>query len=65
MKLHTLTFRDGYLRRHECDLLRHYGAENMLKHMGMSIDTKNLDADKLRSEYNTLYSKKANLAKHL
>ena len=48
--------KDAYLRHHESELLLHDGAENMLKRMG--IDTKNLDVDKLRSEYNVLYSKK-------
>ena len=47
---------DAYLRHHESELLLHDGAENMLKRMGIS--TKNLDIDKLRNEYNALYSKK-------
>lgn len=51
--------KDGYLRRHETELLLHDGAENMLKRLG--IDTKNLDVEKLRSDYNSLYSKKETL----
>lgn len=35
----------------------------MLKRLG--IDTRNLDVEKLRSEYNTLYSKKVTLQKHI
>lgn len=50
-----------YLRQHETELLLHDGAENMLKRLG--IDTKNLDVEKLRSDYNTLYSKKTELQK--
>ena len=50
---------DAYLRRHETELLLHDGAENMLKRLGISL--KNLDVDKLRSEYNALYSKKESL----
>ena len=53
--------KDGYLRRHETELLLHDGAENMLKRL--SIDTKNLDVEKLRSDYNSLYSKKETLQK--
>ena len=41
--------------------LLHDGAENMLTRFG--IDTKNLDVEKLRSDYNTLYSKKETLRK--
>ena len=51
--------KDGYLRRHETELLLHDGAENMLKRLG--IDTKNLDVEKLRNDYNSLYSKKETL----
>ena len=50
---------DAYLRRHETELLLHDGAENMLKRFG--IDLKNLDVEKLRSDYNALYSKKETL----
>ena len=50
---------DAYLRRHETELLLHDGAENMLKRFGMNPKT--LDVDKLRSEYNALYSKKETL----
>ena len=53
--------KDAYLRRHETELILHDGAENMLKRFG--IDTKNLDVEKLRSDYNTLYSKKQTLQK--
>ena len=53
--------KDRYLRQHETELLLHDGAENMLKRFG--IDTKNLDVEKLRSDYNTLYSKKETLRK--
>ena len=53
--------KDAYLRRHETELILHDGAENMLKRFG--IDTKNLDVEKLRSDYNSLYSKKQALQK--
>ncbi|RKJ63628.1 relaxase/mobilization nuclease domain-containing protein [Roseburia sp. 1XD42-69] len=53
--------KDAYLRCHETELILHDGAENMLKRFG--IDTKNLDVEKLRSDYNTLYSKKQTLQK--
>ena len=53
--------KDRYLRQHETELLLHGGAENMLKRFG--IDTRNLDVEKLRSDYNALYSKKENLRK--
>ena len=53
--------KDAYLRRHETELILHDGAENMLKRFG--IDTKNLDIEKLRSDYNSLYSKKQTLLK--
>ena len=52
---------DAYLRRHETELLLHDGAENMLKRLG--VDTKNLDIEKLRSDYNALDSKKTELQK--
>ena len=50
---------DAYLRQHETELLLHDGAENMLKRFGINPQT--LDIDKLRSEYNALYSKKETL----
>ncbi len=53
--------KDRYLRQHETELLLHDGAENMLKRLG--IDTKKLDVEKLRSDYNALYSKKETLQK--
>ena len=53
--------KDRYLRQHETELLLHDGAENMLKRLG--IDTKTLDVEKLRCEYNALYSKKTELQK--
>ena len=53
--------KDRYLRQHETELLLHDGAENMLKRLG--IGTNNLDAEKLRSDYNALYSKKQSLQK--
>ena len=53
--------KDRYLRQHETELLLHDGAENMLKRFG--IDTRNLDVEKLRSDYNALYSKKETLQK--
>ena len=49
----------GYLRRHETELLLYDGAENMLKRMG--VDLKTLDLDKLRSDYDALRSKKESL----
>ena len=55
--------KDRYLRQHETELLLHDGAENMLKRLG--IDTKNLDVEKLRNDYNTLYSKKTELQKNI
>ena len=51
--------KDAYLRHHETELILHDGAENMLKRFG--IDPKNIDVEKLRSDYNTLYSKKRTL----
>ncbi len=48
--------RDAYFRRHESELILHDGAENMLKRYG--INPKTLDVEKLRSDYNALYSKK-------
>ncbi len=53
--------KDAYLRRHETELILHDGAENMLKHF--SINPKNIDVEKLRSDYNALYSKKQALQK--
>ncbi len=53
--------KDAYLRRHETELILHDGAENMLKRFG--IDPKTLDVEKLRSDYNALYSKKQILQK--
>ncbi len=53
--------KDAYLRRHETELILHDGAENMLKRFG--INPKNIDAEKLRSDYNALYSKKQALQK--
>ena len=53
--------KDAYLRRHETELILHDGAENMLKRFG--IDLKTLDVEKLRSDYNALYSKKQTLQK--
>ena len=50
---------DEYLRRHETELLLHDGAETMLKRFGVS--PQNLDVEKLRSDYNALYSKKETL----
>lgn len=48
--------RDAYFRRHESELILHDGAENMLKRSG--INPKDIDVEKLRSDYNALYSKK-------
>ncbi len=53
--------KDRYFRQHETELILHDGAENMLKRLG--IDTKNLDVEKFRSDYNVLYSKKETLRK--
>jgi len=53
--------KDAYLRHHETELILHDGAENMLKRFG--IDTKNLDVEKLHSDYNALYSQKQTLQK--
>ena len=53
--------KDAYLRHHETELILHDGAENMLKRFG--IDLKTLDIEKLRSDYNALYSKKQTLQK--
>ncbi len=53
--------KDAYLRRHETELILHDGAENMLKRFG--INPKNVDVEKLRSDYNALYSKKQALQK--
>ena len=52
---------DSYLRSHETELLLHDGAENMLKRLG--VNPKTLDIEKLRNEYNSLYSKKETLQK--
>ena len=52
---------DVYLRSHETELLLHDGAENMLKRLGMNPKT--LDIERLRNEYNSLYSKKETLQK--
>ena len=51
--------KDRYLRQHETELLLHDGAENMLKRFG--INPKNLNVEKLRSDYNALYQKKTAL----
>ena len=53
--------KDAYLRRHETELILHDGAENMLKRFG--INPKDIDVEKLRSDYNALYSKKQALQK--
>lgn len=53
--------RDTYFRRHESELILHDGAENMLKRFG--INPKTVDVEKLRSDYNALYSKKQELQK--
>jgi len=53
--------KDAYLRRHETELILHDGAENMLKRFG--INPKSIDVEKLRSGYNSLYSKKLALQK--
>lgn len=52
---------DAYLRHHETELLLHDGAENMLKRFGINL--KQLDVDKLRSDYHALYAKKDALQK--
>ncbi len=51
--------KDRYLRQHETELLLHDGAENMLKRFG--INPKNLNVEKLRSDYDALYQKKTAL----
>ena len=51
--------KDRYLRQHETELLLHDGAENMLKRFGINLKT--LDVEKLRSDYNALCRKKAEL----
>ncbi|MCM1284323.1 MAG: hypothetical protein NC242_11940 [Roseburia sp.] len=48
--------KDACLRRHETELILHDGAENMLRRFG--INPKDIDVEKLRSDYNALYSKK-------
>ncbi len=53
--------RDRYFRQHETELILHDGAENMLKRLG--FNPKNVDVEKLRSDYNALYSKKQALQK--
>ncbi len=53
--------KDAYLRHHETELILHDGAENMLKRMG--INPKEVDIERLRSDYNALYSKKQTLQK--
>jgi len=53
--------RDRYFRQHETELILHDGAENMLKRFG--INPKNVDVEKLRSDYNALYSQKKALQK--
>ena len=53
--------KDAYLRRHETELILHDGAENMLKRFG--VNPKDIDIEKLRSDYNALYSKKQSLQK--
>ncbi len=53
--------KDAYLRRHETELILHDGAENMLKRFG--INPKNINVEKLRSDYNALYSKRQALQK--
>jgi len=51
--------KDAYLRRHETELILHDGAENMLKRFG--INPKDIDVEKIRSDYNALYAKKQTL----
>ena len=53
--------KDAYLRRHETELILHDGAQNILKRLG--INPKEINVEKLRSDYNTLYSKKQTLLK--
>ena len=53
--------KDASLRRHETELILHDGAENMLKRFG--VNPKDIDIEKLRSDYNALYSKKQSLQK--
>ena len=50
---------DAYLRRHETELILHDGAENMLKRFGIS--PKKINVEKLRNDYNALYSNKQTL----
>nr|WP_300837740.1 relaxase/mobilization nuclease domain-containing protein [uncultured Acetatifactor sp.] len=47
---------DAYLRRHETELILHDGAMNMLKRLG--VNTKSIDIDQFRNDYNSLRSKK-------
>ena len=51
--------KEAYLQRHETELLLHDGAEHMLKRAGINLKTLNIE--KLRNEYNALYSKKKEL----
>ena len=53
--------KDAYLRRHETELILHDGAQNILKRLG--INPKEINVEKLRSDYNALYSKKQSLQK--
>ncbi len=53
--------KDAYFRCHETELILHDGAENMLKRFGVNL--MNIDVEKLRSDYNALYSKKQALQK--
>ena len=53
--------KDAYLRRHETELILHDGAQNILKRLG--INPKEINVEKLRSDYNTLYSQKQTLLK--
>lgn len=51
--------KEAYLQRHETELLLYDGAEHMLKRAGINLKT--LDIEKLRNEYNALYSEKKEL----
>lgn len=44
------------MQGHEAELLLHDGAEHMLKRAGINLKT--LDVEKLRNDYNALYSEK-------
>lgn len=48
--------KEAYLQGHETELLLHDGAEHMLKRAGINLKT--LNVEKLRNEYNALYSEK-------